>query len=850
MIGKLFTLLLGLGWSAIAAAQMPMDPNEVLPCNPKMPVEQRTFQGLFKVHVACDHVLYEIPPAMLGREMLVNTEFAALSTGTDVLAPGSVVDSRVVRWVRRGNQIHLETVEFEMRADWAPNLQRGVEAASLSTIIKVFDAVAEGPGGAPIIDVTPLFVTETPEGFAAEFKRYFRMSAHDPKRSYIQSVKAFPRNIELRFYQTWTPDSKDLFNPDRSDAPPPSLGFLFQTSMLLLPEEPMKGRYADDRVGYFSVPFDDYGTPEHRAVPRAFITRYRLEKKDPDAEMSEPVSPIVFYLSREVPDKWRPYIKKGIEDWQKPFEKAGFRKAIFAKDAPSEQEDPNWDPSDVRYSVIRWTPSPRENAMGPAVVDPRSGEVISAHALFWHDVLKLAETWYFTQVGPLDPRAQKLPLPDDVMGEVLRYVVTHEVGHALGLRHNFKGHSAISISQLRDPLWTRRWGTSASIMDYARFNYVAQPGDGAALMPRFGPYDFFAIEWGYKAIAGDMSCDDEWPVLDDMAARQVDEPLLRFGGEDYAALYDPSVNTNVLGADPIEGARLGLLNIDRVMPLLIPATTRIGQDYVRLGEMYQALIVQRHRELAAVAKLVGGVQEVRFQGGRGVAPYAPVPAETQRKAAKFLIEQALKTPKPLLDPQVLQRIGPTGGADALQGSNVQLLVRLLNPAVFARLAEAKATVPNAYSGQELLLELNDGLFSELGAERPAIELYRRDLQRNYVTLLLTAIGVVEDREGYYSIALRDLDSDSALRRPASGARKLAPPTPGRASREVSAIWSPLADAGKQLREAPGRPSEFKAAVRAAVGDLKRRLNEAIPSTRDVETRLHLKDLLADLETKQ
>jgi hypothetical protein len=251
-----------------------------------------------------------------------------------------------------------------------------------------------------------------------------------------------------------------------------------------------------------------------------------------------------------------------------------------------------------------------------------------------------------------------------------------------------------------------------------------------------------------------------------------------------------------------------------------------------------------------VAKLVGGVQEVRYQGGRGGLPYVPVPAQTQRKAMKFLVEQGLKRPAALLDPQVLRRIAPTGGADALQGSNVQLLVRLLNPGVFGRMAEAKAGDADAFSGQELLLDLNDGLFSELLVGNPAVDLYRRDLQRNYVTLLLTAIGAVEDREGYYSIALRDLDSDTYLMRPKASARKLAEPSPVRGTREVSAIWSPLADAGKQLREAPGRPSEFKAAVRAAIGDLKRRLTEAIPTTRDVETRLHFKDLLADLEAKQ
>jgi hypothetical protein len=549
---------LGLLALVAASAAWPMRPTEVAPCRPNMPQEVRSFPGLFTVHVVCDHVLYEIPPRLLGRDMLFNTEFSGLSAGVEKVAPGAVVDTRLVRWMRRGNKVFLEDVRYEMRAENVPGLDRGVEATNINTVLVVFEAVAEGKDGAPIIDVTPLF-TETPRGFAMEFKQYFKMSTNDPKRSYIDSVKVFPENIEMGFYQTWVPDQKEFEESYKPGHTPikAALGFAFHASMLLLPEQRMTGRYSDPRVGYFEVEFQDYGTKRNRGVKRGFIMRYRLEKKDPQAEVSEPVKPILFYISPEVPVKWRAYIKRGIEAWRAPFEKAGFRNAIVARDAPTAEEDPDWDPEDVRFSVIRWAPSPRENAMGPAVVDPRSGEVLSSHAIFWNDILRLAETWYFTQVAPLDPRAKKLPLPDDLMGEVLTYVTTHEVGHALGLRHNFKAHSAVTVEQLRSKEWTEKWGTSTSIMSYARFNYVAQPGDKAALFPRFGPYDYFAIEWGYKQLGTrDMAVDDEWPVLDGMAARQLDERNLQFGGEDAIAPLDPSVNTNVLGADPIAAADL------------------------------------------------------------------------------------------------------------------------------------------------------------------------------------------------------------------------------------------------------------------------------------------------------
>ncbi len=633
MLKYVFTLALALvfGLPVTAGAVTLRD---LAGCKPGADDPIVTSTGLVTAHLVCDRLLLELPEAIYGRDLLLNTEFAALSGGSNFIAPGTVVDNRVVRFVRRGkNKVDLVMVTYEIAAARTSGLERAVEANSLPTTLRSFDVVGRGAQGEAIVDITPGFVKEPPRGFALGFMKHFGMREIDPARSHIESVKVFAENVGVRYYQTWLADRDELRS--RVDVGEESViaaaGFMFYTNLYLLPEKPMRPRFWDPRVGYFATDFRDYGTGDYGGVSRGFIQRYRLEKKDRKALLSDPVEPIVFYIDRGVPEVWRPYIKQAVEDWRGVFAQAGFSNAIVARDAPLETEDPTWDPDDVRHNVIRWTPSGRRNALGAAVVDPRSGEVISSHTLLWHDVLKLLETWYFTQASPNDPRAQKLPLQPELMGELLRYVLRHEIGHALGLRHNFKATSAVGVKELRDPQWTNLWGTSASTMSYARFNYVAQPGDGAGLVPKFGPYDYFAVEWGYKVFAADVTPDEELVLLDEIAARQVSNPLLRFGGEDAAAEVDPSVYSNVLGADAIAAGDLGLRNIDRVMSFIVPATTRTGEGYEKLSTMYEALVQQRHRELVYVSRLVGGVEETRYQAGRGTVPFDPVDPERQRQ---------------------------------------------------------------------------------------------------------------------------------------------------------------------------------------------------------------------------
>ena len=820
-------LTLGLSQAAGAA-----NLRDLAGCKPGSDDAVVSREGLFTTHVVCDHLLLEIPDSMYDRDMLLNTEFAAVSGGADLIAPGTVVDNRVVRWTRRGNTVNLEKITYDISATSDAEIEHGVEATTLPTLLRTFEIVGQGLKGEAVIDITPLFVTEPPRAFALGFMKHFGTQEIDPKRSYIEAVKAFSRNIGIRYYQTWVADRDKLMARVETDEESVSayLGFVFYTNIYLLPDKPMRPRYWDQRVGYFATAFQDYGSGDYGGVQRGYIQRYRLEKKDRKAALSDPVEPIVFYIERGVPDVWRPYIKQAVEDWQGVFAQAGFRNAIIARDAPTEDEDPTWDPDDVRYNVIRWTPSGRRNALGAAVVDPRSGEVISSHTIFWHDVLKLLETWYFTQASPLDPRAQKLPLPPELMGELLRYVVRHEIGHALGLRHNFKATSAVGVKELRDPAWTRTWGTSASTMSYARFNYVAQPGDGASLLPQFGPYDYFAIEWGYKVFPEDLTPDEERAMLDEIAARQMTNPLLRFGGEDDAADLDPTVFTNVVGGDAIAAGDLGLRNIDRVMSFIVPATTRTGESYDKLSEMYEALVQQRHRELVYVTKLVGGVEETRYQAGRGSAPFVPVAPERQRQAVQFLVERAFIEPKALLDPDVIDRITPTGGSNPLQGSNVDLLRRLIDPDVFQRMTDASSQGHSRYTGLELLYDLNNGLFSELGAKAPAISPYRRQVQRSYVTTLLVGTGTAE--EPSHQSAFLDA----------------APPGRGKANMLAARSFdSNIAKVGEQYTAAVSSLSEYRALLRAGVAHLYKKIAAVLAKVKDEDTKLHLRLIQAQLE---
>lgn len=694
----------------------PPDPKKLRNYEDVVTKEAKTEKGVFTVHRIDERILFEIPANLIGRDILWQVEAAQVPTGTGF--GGAHLKNAVVRFTRRENKIYLRLMNFDLRAEKGEAIQRAVRDATIAPIIAVFDVQTESKEKSPVIDATRLYFSP-PTELAGSLG-----AGADPSRSYIERVKAFPNNIEARIVAT-----SGGFRGTGT--------YTIHYSLNLLPEKPMTGRLADSRVGYFTEEFQDVGRSDNRVADLAYIARYRLEKKDPSAALSEPVKPIVYYVSREVPDEFKEYVRKGVEDWQPAFEAAGFKNAIICKLAPTEKEDPNWDPEDSRYSVIRWAPNPIANAMGPHVHDPRSGEIISAHIIVWHDILKLNEQWYFSQVGPLDLRAQKFPFPLELSGALLRYVVCHEVGHTLGLRHNHKASSTFTVAQLRNKAFTEKWGDEASIMDYGRFNYVAQPGDNVRLIPKLGPYDLFAIEWGYKPIAGATTPDDEKPALNNIAIRQVTNPTVRFGSrENNGNVFlsdDPTIQIEDLSNDGLEAGRLGFLNLKRAANLLIPATSKYGEDYSRLSEMFDGLMQQYQMELIHAIAIIGGVVETDYHAGQGGDVFKTVPKARQQAAMRHLVEYGFERPKELIPLPVLKRITPTGAANILSRHQSTVLNILLSPARIQRLMDAQAiNGSDAYSVSDMVGELQSGIWSELKQRRPVIDLFKRNLQRAYL----------------------------------------------------------------------------------------------------------------------
>jgi hypothetical protein len=759
--------------------------------------EAKADTGLFNVYRVKSKWYFEIPKKEIGKEFLLVSSQARTQTGLGY--GGDEINDQIARWERIEDRILLRSVMyFAVAADSLP-ISYAVRKATNAPILMSFDVQAYNKdSSAVLIDVSGLFTADMTEfGLPRSARDQYKVRRLDPARSFVERMKPFPDNIEVEVTLTYDAGQVPM-DPSLS-----TISIVMHHSMVRLPERPMPPRLYDQRVSYFGIFQYDYGYQSQRAEQRRFISRWRLEPKDSVAyfrgDLVEPKKPIVFYIDRGTPDKWRPWLKKGVEDWQVAFEKAGFKNAIVAKDPPSVKEDPNWSAEDVRYPTIRWLPSNIENAYGPHISDPRTGEILDSKIGFFHNVMNLARNWYFTQAGAVDPACDKLPLPDELMGRMLEYITAHEVGHTLGFPHNMKASSQFPVDSLRSPTFTAKYGTEASIMDYGRFNYIAQPGDGATLIPKIGPYDIFATEWGYRIFQGVKSPDDEKSPLNAIAARQEKEPYLRFGDSDG---IDPTAQTEDLGSDPVLATTYGLKNIARIAGKLLNATTRAGEDYSDLREIYGELIAQRTLEFGHVANEVGGVVMTRRVAGQEGVVHTPVSRDKQKEAMAFLLKEGFRTPTEILKPGLVALFEPTGTEERVLAGHRSILNILLGNARLERLVNTAALAgknEKPYPLSEMSAELRRGIWSELDAAPVKTDVYRRNLQRAYIELLGTKLN----------------------------------PLP----------WSPPPGLppGFVLMPPPPLAGEARAIVRAELTDLDASLARALPKASDRETKAHFQD---------
>lgn len=709
-----------------------------------------TDKGLFSVHKIEDKYYFEIGDTIFGRELLVVNRIAKAAAGMRngfFGYAGDQVGQNVIRFEKGpNNKIFLRNVSFaEYSRDSTSPMFTAVNKSNVQPIAAAFDikSLATDSTGY-VIDITDYISGDNDVlFFNNQLKSIMRIGSQQSDKSYIENIRSYPLNIEISAVKTYSRMSSPAAGGQGGGQASPggNITVEMNSSIVLLPKTPMKPRYFDPRVGYFTVGYTDFDANPQGVEAVRLVKRWRLEPREEDmekykrGELVEPSKPIIFYIDPATPKDWVPYLIQGVNDWQSSFEKAGFKNAIVGKMAPTKEEDPEWSLEDARYSAIVYKPSDVANASGPSISDPRSGEIMESHINWYHNVMELIHHWYFIQCAPNDPTARKMTYDNDLMGQLIRFVSSHEVGHTLGLRHNYGSSSTVPVEKLRDKAWVEANGHTPSIMDYARFNYVAQPEDKISrkgLFPRIGDYDNWAIEWGYKLFPEFTEESKEKEHLNKWVIERLKDNRLWFGTETNPD--DPRSQREQVGDDGMKGAMYGIKNLQRIVPNLEEWTRVPNRDFTSLRTMYNQLTNQFSLYMSHVAKYVGGVMETPKMVEQNGPVYETVAKPKQKEAVEFLNKQLFATPTWLIDRDIFSKTG-INAISTIGNLQDNVLNRLLATRNLSKLIDAEAlNGNNAYTINELFADLKKGVWSELPA-RSKIDVYRRNLQKSYIGIL-------------------------------------------------------------------------------------------------------------------
>ncbi|WEK33835.1 MAG: zinc-dependent metalloprotease [Candidatus Pseudobacter hemicellulosilyticus] len=700
-----------------------------------------TQKGLLTVHKVENKFYLEIPDSLLDRDMLIVTRIVEAAAGVRPVGDmegygGDWLNEKVIRFSKAVNrQLFIRKMSFSERAaEGAPgDMARAVKASNVQPVVAAFPILAYTPDSAATVIEIGEYVNGQQDivFFDKVWTRRFNLGAQENDKSYVEAITSYPGNVEIAVVKTFPSGNYSGYLHT----------YTLNSSLVLLPAQVMKIRYFDRRVGLFGDAYNDYGRKRNGSEWIGIVNRWRLEPKAADVErykrgeLVEPRKPIVFYIDPATPRKWVPYLIQGVNDWQKAFEKAGFKNAIYALEAPV--NDSTWSLNDARHSAIVYKASRIANASGPNVSDPRSGEILESHINWYHNLTEILHSWYFVQAGAVDPAARKRNLDDTLMGKLIRYVCSHEVGHTLGLLHNMGASNTIPVKNLRDKQWLQQNSHTPSIMDYARFNYVAQPEDSiplASLIPVIGPYDEWAIEWGYRWLGEGMSANDEQVVMAHLAGSKIKADRRLWYA--YDGLGDPRIQTEDLGDDQMTANRYGIKNLQRIMPYFpewLKDTTDPDQNCNDATLMFRQLLTQYRRYLYHAAYYIGS----RYVHDRLTREKGPimeiVEPEKQRAAVRFLLDELFTTPQWLVEAPVaaLYDVVPLRTIGSVQNEFLKLV---LQPYSMNSILLAEAS-GKGYTLEEHLLSLKQGIWKELSAHKP-ITVYRRNLQKMYVQQLL------------------------------------------------------------------------------------------------------------------